>query len=93
MVALSSSIQATVSLSLIDSKGKPVPNAKVEGAFNGSVTSAVTGYTDVNGTIIQTATNPSPSGRSVTYTLKNVSATGYVYDPTKNARTVVTLTW
>ena len=93
MVALSSSIQATVSLSLIDSKGKPVPNAKVEGAFNGSVTSAVTGYTDVNGNIIQTATNPSPSGRSVTYTLKNVSATGYVYDPTKNARTVVTLTW
>jgi PKD repeat protein len=93
MVAVSNSIKATVSLSLIDSKGKPVSNAKVEGAFNGSVTGAVTGYTDVNGNIFQTATNPSPSGRSVTYTLKNVSATGYVYDPTKNARTVIPLTW
>jgi PKD repeat protein len=92
-VALSSNIKATVSLRVIDSKGKPVPNAKVEGTFSGSVTSAVSGYTDVNGNIIQTATNSSLSGRSVTYTLKNVSATGYVYDPTKNAKTVVTLTW
>ena len=92
-VSISSSIKATVSISVMDSKGKPVPNAKVEGAFSGSVTSAVTGVTDVNGNIIQSSTNTAPSGRSVTYTLKNITATGYVYDPTKNARTVVTLSW
>ncbi len=93
MVSVSNSVKATVSISLVDSSGKPVPNAKVEGAFSGSVTSSVTGTTDVNGNIVQSATKTPPSGRSVTYTLKNLTATGYVYDPTKNAKTVVTLTW
>lgn len=93
MVSVSKSVKATVSINLVDSIGKPVPNAKVEGAFSGSVTSTVTGTTDANGSIVQSATNASLSGRSVTYTLKNVTATGYVYNPSKNARTVVTLTW
>lgn len=92
-VAVSSSIKATVTISVIDSKGKPVPNAKVEGSFSGSVTSTVTGTTDASGNIQQSATNTSPTGRSVTYSLKNIMATGYVYDPTKNAKTIVTLSW
>jgi PKD repeat protein len=89
----STSIQASVTLSLIDSKGKPVPNAKVEGDFTGSITGAVTGITDATGTVVLSAASSSNTGKSFTYTLKNVTAAGYVYDPTKNARTVVTLTW
>jgi hypothetical protein len=86
-------IQSAVTIVLSDSNGKPVPNAKVEGAFSGSVTGAVTGTTDANGTIVQSITGTGYTGRSITYTLKNVTATGYVYDPTKNAKTVITLSW
>jgi PKD repeat protein len=86
-------IQSAVTIILSDSNGKPVPNAKVEGAFSGSVTGAVTGTTDANGTIVQSITGTGYTGRSITYTLKNVTATGYVYDPTKNAKTVITLSW
>ena len=85
-VVVSKSVKAAVTINLVNSNGKPVPNAKVEGAFSGSVTGTVTGTTDANGNIVQSATNASLSGRSVTYTLKNVAATGYVYDPTKNAK-------
>jgi len=89
----STSIQTSVTLSLIDSKGKPVPNAKVEGDFSGSVTDAVSGTTDATGTVVLSATSNTYTGQSITYTLKNVTAAGYVYNPTKNAKTVVTLTW
>lgn len=93
MVSVSSNVKATVSMSLVDSSGKPVPNAKVDGVFSGSVSSAVTGTTNANGSIVHSATSASLSGRSVTYTLKNVAANGYVYDPRKNAKSIVTLTW
>jgi PKD repeat protein len=92
-VSVSTGIKATVFITVSDSNGKPVPNAKVEGVFSGSVSTAVTGFTDVNGNIAQVGTNAVVSGRSVTYTLKNITAAGYVYDPTRNARTVLTLSW
>ncbi len=88
-----SNVQAKLAATIIDSKGKPVPNATVTGTFSGSITGTITSKTDVNGKVIQTASTTKLSGGSTSYVLKNVSAAGYTYDPTKNAKSLITMAW
>ncbi|CAD6881022.1 hypothetical protein [Methylomonas albis] len=92
-VVKATNVQAKMSVKLIDSNGKPVANATVTGTFSGSVSGTVTNKTDATGTVIQTATTTKMTGGSATYTLNSVTAAGYTYNPTKNVKSVVTMTW
>jgi len=88
-----SNILAKVSITVMDSKGKPVPNASIVGTFSGTVTGQTSSKSDANGNAIQSVSTTKLSGGSATYTLNNVTAAGYTYDPTKNVKSVVTITW
>ncbi len=92
-IVKSTTVQARMSMTIIDSKGKPVPNATVVGTFSGSVVGTVTSKTDAKGNVIQAAGTPKKTGGSAIYTLKSVTAPGYIYNPTKNVKSVVTMTW
>ncbi|TCV80179.1 MULTISPECIES: PKD domain-containing protein [Methylomonas] len=92
-IVKSTNVQAKISVKLIDSNGKPVANATVVGTFSGSVAGTITSKTDATGTVIQAATTTKLIGGSATYTLNSVTAAGYTYNPTKNVRSVVTMTW
>jgi len=87
------SIQSSVSLTLVDSRGKPVPNATVTGTFSGSVSGTITSKSDANGNIIQSASTSKLSGGSATYRLNSITAAGYIYNPTKNIKSLVTMSW
>jgi len=89
----SRNMQVKLSLDLVDSKGKPVPNATVTGTFSGSVIGKISSKTDAQGKVIQTVSTTIRTGGSATYTLNSVNVAGHIYDPTKNIKSVVTITW
>jgi len=89
----SRNMQVKLSLDLVDSKGKPVQNATVTGTFSGSVIGKISSKTDAQGKVIQTVSTTIRTGGSATYTLNSVNVAGHIYDPTKNIKSVVTITW
>jgi PKD repeat protein len=88
-----SNILAKVSITVMDSKGKPVPNESVTGTFSGSVIGKFSSKTDAKGNFIQTVSTTKRTGGSATYTLNSVNVAGHIYDPTKNIKSVITIAW
>lgn len=87
------SVLTQMKMTVVDSTGKPVPNAYVIGSYSGAIMGWAVGRTDGKGTYLQNIYTSKLSGGSVTYNLSSVIAPGYVYNPTKNAKSVVTMTW
>jgi protocatechuate 3,4-dioxygenase beta subunit len=90
----SSKITGQVTIKVVDTKGRAIPNATVTGIWSGAFTGSVSSKTAYNGVAVQKSNAiPLVTGASGTYTLDSISASGYAYDPTKNAKTVITMTW
>ena len=71
----------TVTITVVDANGAPVSGAKVDGKFN---TTAVSCTTGANGQCSVTATAKN-NVASVTYTVTNVTASGYAYNSAANS--------
>ncbi len=78
---------ATVTITVKDDTGKAVSGAKVDGKFN---TTAVSCTTDANGQC-SVSTTLKLTVLSVTYTVNNLTAPGYVYDAARNVDTTITI--
>ena len=89
-----SKITGQVNIKVVDTKGRAITNATVAGTWSGAFTGSVSSKTASNGVAVQKSNAiPLMTGASGTYTLDSITASGYAYDPTKNAKTVVTMTW
>lgn len=93
-VTKSSSITGQVTIKVVDARGRAIPNATVTGTWSGAFTGTVSSKTPSTGVVIQKSNAiPLVTGASGTYALDSITASGYTYDPTKNAKTVITITW
>ncbi len=72
---------ATITVTIADSAGAPVPSATVSGTW--STTSSASCTTGTDGTC-SFSTNMNKKTKSATYTVTGVSAAGYTYDPAAN---------
>lgn len=77
-----------VTISVVNSSGSPVSGIKVDGKFN---TTAVSCTTATNGTCT-VSFNAKNTVTSATYTVTNLSATGYSYDATANVLSSIIVT-
>ncbi len=90
----SSKITGQVTIKVVDTKGRAIPNATVIGTWSGAFTGSVSSKTASNGVaVLKSNAIPLVMGASGIYTLDSITARGYAYDPTKNAKTVITMTW
>ncbi len=71
----------TVTITVVDANGAPVSGAKVDGKFNTTAVSCTTGS---NGQCSVSATAKN-TVTTVTYTVTNVTASGYVYNSSANS--------
>jgi hypothetical protein len=76
-----SSWKATVTISVVDANGAAVSGVKADGKFNTTAVSCTTGS---NGQCSVTASLKS-NVSSVTYTVTNLAASGYVYNAAANS--------
>ncbi len=87
------SLQASITIK--DANGIVVPNAKVTGVWSGAFTGTANVSTNANG--IATATSSTVpltnAIRSGTFTITNVTANNYIYNPTLNVSSVATISW
>lgn len=78
--------EATASVTVTSTSGAAVPNASVTGSWSGVITGSGSALTGASGTATFKSPRTSSAG-SFVFTVTNVSATGYSYDPTKNQET------
>jgi subtilisin family serine protease len=81
----SKSWKATVTISVVDESGVPVEGAVVSGAWSGGYTGTATCTTGAAGTCSVVTGNMKTTKSSATFTVSDVSASGYVYDAAANA--------
>lgn len=93
-ITKNSKVSSQVTIKVIDAQGRPVPNAQVSGTWSGAFAGKVSSKTNTGGMATHTS-NASTKirGASGTYTINSITAPGYVYNPTKNAKSVITMTW
>ena len=80
------------SVRVVDAAGCVVPNALVAGTWSGVVNGPVSGRTNAQG-IASLASPSTPFVGTFTFTLNNITATGFVYDPTRNTMNSRSLTF
>ena len=79
-------------VTIVDQNGIPVSRAKVQGRWSGLVSG--TASRNTNGSGIATFTSSWTSKRGTfTFTVENVTATGYTYDPSANVETRDSISW
>lgn len=85
---------ARVSIKVVDANGHPVPNANVKGTWSGAFMGTLSSKTALNGTVVHTS-NVINLGKKASgaYKIISISAPGYTYNPTQNAKTLATVTW
>jgi PKD repeat protein len=89
-----SRVNARVSIKVVNSLGVAIPNAIVTGTWSGAFAGSLSSKTAKNGIALQTSkATHLRKGASGTYTINRISAPGYVYNPTQNAQTVMTIAW
>jgi serine protease len=79
---------ATATITVKDANGKLVSGVKVDGKFNTTAVSCTTGATGQ----CSVSTSLKLTVPNVTYTVTNLTATGYVYAPGSNVLTSITIT-
>ncbi|MEW5828512.1 MAG: S8 family serine peptidase [Chloroflexota bacterium] len=82
---------ATVTISIVDADGAPVSGAVVSGAWSGGYSGSASCTTNTSGLCSVTVSTIRTNKTYVTFTVSNVTATGYVYDPAANLETSITL--
>ena len=80
---------ATAVITIRDAAGNAVGGASVSGAWGGAYTKNVTGTTSTTGKVSFTSANVSKA--NVTFTVKGVVKSKYVYDSQRNQETVDTI--
>ncbi len=89
-----SKVSAQVTIKVIDAQGRPVPSAQVNGTWSGAFAGKISSKTNTSGTVTHNSNATTKiRGASGTYTINSITAPGYVYNPTKNAKSVITMTW
>ena len=87
-------VNARAAIKVVNSQGVTIPNAIVTGSWSGAFAGSLSSKTAKNGIALQTSkATPIRKGASGTYTINNIFAPGYVYNPTENAQTVMTVAW
>ncbi|MBX3278173.1 MAG: PKD domain-containing protein [Acidobacteria bacterium] len=71
---------------IVDASGAVRPGATVTGSWSGLTTGAVTGTTNSQGRVVLSSKKSNKKG-NFTFTVTNVSASGYTYDASRNVRT------
>jgi PKD repeat protein len=93
-VIKSSNVVAKINITVKDDKGRLIPNAVVTGTWSGSFSGTVSSKTGTNGVVVQAANAiPLTTGGSATYTISRIEASGYIYNPDRNIKSVVTVSW
>ncbi len=93
-VIRSKTVSAKIDVTVVDDKRRLIPNAVVKGIWSGSFSGGVSSKTATNGVAQQTATPiTTVNGGSATFTLTGIEALGYVYNPGRNTKSVITVTW
>lgn len=85
-------ITGAATVTVTDGSGKPLPNVTVAGAFSGVVSRNVSGVTNRKGQVtLSTPALASTTRGSLTFSVTNLTLSGYTYDAAKNAATSVTI--
>ena len=80
------SANATATVLVVDANGVPVSGVTVSGTWSGVVSGSASGTTDSLGAVTLASPKTRSSG-TFTFTVGNLSKTGWDYDPTANAET------
>lgn len=83
--------QASATVFVFDSAGKPVSGATVTGQWSGVISKAASGTTGADGSVRLTSGSTSRSG-TFTFTITGVSGSGYTYDSAANKETSDSIT-
>jgi PKD repeat protein len=85
-------VSGTATVTVTDAAGKVLPNVTVTGAFSGVVSRNVSGVTNRKGQVsLSTGSLPSTTRGSLTFSVTNLTISGYTYDASKNAATSATI--
>ncbi len=79
-------VQAAAKVSITDGDGQPVPQASVSGFWSGVVSGSGSGTSGEDGTVTMLSIRTKRSG-AFTFTVTDVRAEGFSYDPDRNAAT------
>ncbi len=74
--------EATVTIAVVDVNGNPVADVTVSGSWSGDYVGSGSCITDATG--VCSVTSGKTRGTSVTFTVDNLSATGFIYDGSAN---------
>jgi PKD repeat protein len=87
-------VNANIVIQVVNSNGQVVPNAVVQGKWSGAFIGKLNGKTS-NAGIVANSPNVKKTrkGGSGTFTINGINAPGYVYNPTRNDKSVVTVSW
>jgi thermitase len=80
---------ARATITTVDAAGKPVAQARVSGHWSGATNDSDTGQTNSSGqvTVQSNSVRRPPSGTTFTFTVDNVTLSGWVYDSAANVET------
>jgi hypothetical protein len=80
---------ALATITIVDATGKPVAGAKVSGHWSGATNDSDTGQTNSSGqvTVQSNGVRRAPSGTTFTFTVDNVTLSGWVYHSAANVET------
>jgi hypothetical protein len=83
------STYALATITIVDAAGKPVAGAKLSGHWSGATNDSDTGTTNSSGQVMvqSNSVRRPPSGTTFTFTVDNVSLSGWTYDSAANVVT------
>jgi hypothetical protein len=84
---------ATAVVTIVNHHGNPVSGAKMSGKWSGAVSKNVQGTTNGSGKVTFKSPSTSAKTGTITFTVTNVTASGYAYDPSLNAETSDSVSW
>jgi endoglucanase len=77
---------AMATVTIVDDNSQPVGSATVYGTFSGATNNNVNGLTDANGQVTLTS-SAKRNGGTWTFTVNNVTKSGWIYNPSLNIET------
>jgi subtilisin len=84
---------AVVTVKIVDSNFKAVPGASVSGSWSGLTSGTVSGVTDSSGIVKFTSSQVKNPRGIFTFTVNDVTCSGYVYDSSQNVLSTVSVTF